>query len=191
MTSIIQNVVSTANYGAKLDLMLIAQHAYNIEYNPNKFIAAIIKLRSPKTTTLLFSSGNVVCTGGKSIHDNKKASRRIARTVQKIYKKYNPYSKIIFSQYNVQNLVGSFSLGFNLDLIAFNYDKPTNSFYDATIFPGLKFKPFKTQKTTILLFISGKVIITGIKDEETLNEAQIYMARLALRYKRPFPYTTC
>jgi TATA-box binding protein (TBP) (component of TFIID and TFIIIB) len=43
----IQNVVSTANLMVNpLDLILIARKAINIEYNPGRFVAAIIRIQS-------------------------------------------------------------------------------------------------------------------------------------------------
>jgi hypothetical protein len=53
----LQNVVSTVNLGTKLDLKIIALHARNAEYNPNRFAAVIMRIREPKTTALIFASG--------------------------------------------------------------------------------------------------------------------------------------
>jgi transcription initiation factor TFIID TATA-box-binding protein len=42
----IQNVVATANVKVKpLDLNLIARKGINVEYNPRKFVAAIMRIR--------------------------------------------------------------------------------------------------------------------------------------------------
>ncbi|XP_016000353.2 TATA box-binding protein-like 2 isoform X2 [Rousettus aegyptiacus] len=62
----LQNIVSTANLACKLDLKKIALHAKNAEYNPKRFAAVIMRIREPRTTALLFSSGKMVCTGAKS-----------------------------------------------------------------------------------------------------------------------------
>jgi transcription initiation factor TFIID TATA-box-binding protein len=185
-----QNIVSTAFLGAPVDLNLIAQNAINIEYNKSKFTAAILRIRSPKTTILLFGSGKIVCTGAKSIVDNKKGGRRAARIVQKIYKRHKSQTKIKFLDYKVQNIVASFSVPYKIDLLALNIEKYKNSFYDPTIFPGLKFNPFKSEKTTVLIFISGKVVITGLKDYDKVVETRDYMTRLLLKFKRSFPYLT-
>jgi TATA binding protein of transcription factor TFIID len=37
-----------------------------VEYNPEQFPGAVFRLKSPKTSTLLFSTGKMVCTGSKS-----------------------------------------------------------------------------------------------------------------------------
>ncbi|KFV61037.1 TATA box-binding protein-like 2, partial [Dryobates pubescens] len=61
----LQNIVSTVNLACKLDLKSIALHARNAEYNPKRFAAVIMRIREPRTTALIFSSGKMVCTGAK------------------------------------------------------------------------------------------------------------------------------
>jgi transcription initiation factor TFIID TATA-box-binding protein len=180
----IQNIVSTANIGSRIDLKFIANNGTNIEYKPKKFVAAILRLRKPKTTTLLFNSGKLVCTGAKSIEENKKGARRVARMIQKIYKFKK---RVVFANYIVQNMVASFKVPFKIDLLAFHLAYPKKCFYDEIIFPGLKYQPY-SDKTTVLIFISGKIVITGVKSLEKINDVECLMLRLLLRFKRPFPY---
>ena len=56
----LQNTVSTFNMGVKLDLKKIALHARNAEFNPKRFAAVIMRIREPRTTALIFSSGMAV-----------------------------------------------------------------------------------------------------------------------------------
>ncbi len=106
----LQNIVSTVNLNCKLNLKNIALHARNAEYNPRRFAAVIMRLRRPKTTALIFSSGKMVCTGAKNEEASKIASRKFARIVQKLG---NP---IQFSSFKIQNIVGSCDVGFPIDL---------------------------------------------------------------------------
>ena len=55
----LQNIVSTVNMGVKLDLKKIALHARNVEFNPKRFAAVIMRIREPRTTALIFSSGEI------------------------------------------------------------------------------------------------------------------------------------
>ncbi|XP_014247445.1 TATA-box-binding protein isoform X2 [Cimex lectularius] len=84
ITPQLQNIVSTVNLGCKLDLKKIALHARNAEYNPKRFAAVIIRIREPRTTALIFSSGKMVCTGAKSEDDSRLAARKYARIIQKL-----------------------------------------------------------------------------------------------------------
>ncbi|XP_066592922.1 TATA-box-binding protein isoform X2 [Prorops nasuta] len=80
----LQNIVSTVNLNCKLDLKKIALHARNAEYNPKRFAAVIMRIREPRTTALIFSSGKMVCTGAKSEEDSRLAARKYARIIQKL-----------------------------------------------------------------------------------------------------------
>lgn len=72
------------NLNCKLDLKKIALHARNAEYNPKRFAAVIMRIREPRTTALIFSSGKMVCTGAKSEDDSRLAARKYARIIQKL-----------------------------------------------------------------------------------------------------------
>ena len=80
----LQNIVSTVNLGCTLELKKIALYARNAEYNPKRFAAVIMRIRSPRTTALIFSSGKMVCTGAKSEDDSRLAARKYARIIQKL-----------------------------------------------------------------------------------------------------------
>ena len=79
-----RNIVSTISVGCKLDLKKIALQARNAEYNPKRLAALIMRIRTPRTTALIFSSGKMVCTGAKSEDESKLAARKYARIIQKL-----------------------------------------------------------------------------------------------------------
>jgi len=80
----LQNIVSTAKLGANLDLYKIALEGRNVEYKPKHFAAAIMRIRDPKTTALIFRSGKMVCTGAKSELDSHTAAKNYAKQLKKI-----------------------------------------------------------------------------------------------------------
>ena len=71
--------MSTAYLNATLDLYNIGLNGRNVEYKPKRFAAAIMRIREPKTTALIFRSGKMVCTGAKSEEDSKKATMKYAK----------------------------------------------------------------------------------------------------------------
>ena len=81
--AILRNIVSTVNLGTKLDLKKIALYARNAEYNPKRFAAVIMRIRQPRTTALIFSSGKMVCTGAKSEEESRLAARKYGRWQRK------------------------------------------------------------------------------------------------------------
>jgi len=62
----IENIVASANLGLELDLYAIAQEVRDVEYEPEQFPGAILKLRDPRASLLLFKNGKIICTGCKS-----------------------------------------------------------------------------------------------------------------------------
>ncbi|TKC35129.1 hypothetical protein EI555_015941, partial [Monodon monoceros] len=78
----IQN--TNMNLGCKLDLKTTVLRAGNAEYNPKRFAAVIMRIREPRATALIFSSGKMVCTGAKSEEQSRLAARKYARVVQKL-----------------------------------------------------------------------------------------------------------
>ena len=72
----IENIVASAHLGVEIDLYTIAQKVKEIEYEPEQFPGAILKLKDPKASLLLFKNGNVICTGSKNEKDVKYAIER-------------------------------------------------------------------------------------------------------------------
>ncbi|GMH36985.1 hypothetical protein BSKO_04858 [Bryopsis sp. KO-2023] len=161
----LQNVVSTCYLGRKLDLKFIAMHARNAEYNPKRFAAVIMRIREPKTTALIFSSGKMVCTGAKSESCSRLAARKFARTLQKL-----GFKDTKFQDFKVQNIVGSCDVKFPIRLEGLHYKHGLFSSYEPELFPGLIYR-MKKPKVVLLIFVSGKVVLTGAK-----NRNQIYQA---------------
>ena len=62
----IENIVASANLNTELDLYALARELDNVEYEPEQFPGAILKLKKPKTSLLLFKNGKIICTGAKS-----------------------------------------------------------------------------------------------------------------------------
>ena len=143
----IQNVVSTVNVGCQLNLQDIATRGINVEYNPQRFRALIMRLKEPRTTILVFHSGKLVCTGAKSEELSKKAARRCARKIQKLG--YN----VVFGEFKIQNIVCSCDLGFRIRLQDMRGD------YDPELFPGLTYR--MSNGVVVNVFRSGKIVITG------------------------------
>ncbi|XP_061781172.1 beclin 1-associated autophagy-related key regulator isoform X3 [Nerophis lumbriciformis] len=105
-----RNIVSTVNLGCPLDLKFIALQARNAEYNPKRFAAVIMRIREPRTTALIFSSGKMVCTGAKSEEQSRLAARKYARVVQKLG------FSARFLDFKIQNMVASCDVCFPIRL---------------------------------------------------------------------------
>ena len=62
----IENVVASADVMQKMDLDDITRKFPDVEYHPDQFPWLVFRLKIPKTATLIFTSGKMVCTGSKS-----------------------------------------------------------------------------------------------------------------------------
>ncbi|GME83527.1 unnamed protein product [Ambrosiozyma monospora] len=160
----LQNIVATVNLDCRLDLKTIALHARNAEYNPKRFAAVIMRIREPKTTALIFASGKMVVTGAKSEDDSKLAARKYARIIQKLG--FNAK----FTDFKIQNIVGSCDVKFPIRLEGLAYAHGTFSSYEPELFPGLIYRMVKP-KIVLLIFVSGKIVLTGAKQREEIYKA--------------------
>ncbi|XP_068632392.1 TATA-box-binding protein [Battus philenor] len=160
----LQNIVSTVNLNCKLDLKKIALHARNAEYNPKRFAAVIMRIREPRTTALIFSSGKMVCTGAKSEEDSRLAARKYARIIQKLG------FTAKFLDFKIQNMVGSCDVKFPIRLEGLVLTHGQFSSYEPELFPGLIYRMVKP-RIVLLIFVSGKVVLTGAKVRQEIYEA--------------------
>ncbi|KAG6544899.1 hypothetical protein Mapa_013589 [Marchantia paleacea] len=160
----LQNVVSTVNMDCKLELKTIALHARNAEYNPKRFAAVIMRIREPKTTALIFASGKMVCTGAKSEQQSKLAARKYARIIQKLG------FPAQFKDFKIQNIVASCDVKFPIRLEGLAYAHGHFSSYEPELFPGLIYR-MKQPKIVLLIFVSGKIVLTGAKVRDEIYEA--------------------
>lgn len=160
----LQNIVATVNLECRLDLKTIALHARNAEFNPKRFAAVVMRIRDPKTTALIFASGKMVVTGAKSEDDSRLASRKYARIIQKLG------FDAKFAEFKIQNIVGSCDVKFPIRLEGLAFSHGAFSSYEPELFPGLIYRMMKP-KVVLLIFVSGKIVLTGAKVRE-----EIYMA---------------
>ena len=160
----IQNVVAVASLGQKMDLIAIMKIFRNVDYRPRKFPGLVFRLKNPKTATLIFSTGKMVCTGAKSEKMAISAVMKVVRELKKegVIIKGNPKIKIV-------NMVGTADVGGVVDLEAAS-DILDNTMYEPEQFPGLIYR-MEEPKVVILIFRSGKLVLTGAKREEHVHEA--------------------
>jgi transcription initiation factor TFIID TATA-box-binding protein len=160
----IQNVVSAAALNQKVDLNAVVKSYPGVEYRPEQFPGLVFRLKRPKTATLIFNSGKMVCTGAKS----EKESRRAVMSVVKELKKGGI---IIISKpdLKVVNIVASASLGGKVDLEQ-AVGALGKAMYEPEQFPGLIYR-MDEPKVVILIFASGNLVCTGAKKEQDVYDA--------------------
>ena len=102
----IENVVASATVDQKIDLNDIVKKFPGVEYNPEQFPGLVFRLQTPKTATLIFRTGKMVCTGGKSEEMAIKAVRTVVQKLRKGGIKIKKDAVV-----TVQNIVAAINLG--------------------------------------------------------------------------------
>jgi transcription initiation factor TFIID TATA-box-binding protein len=158
------NVVASASLDQKIDLLAILKVFRNVEYRPKQFPGLVFRLKRPKTATLIFASGKMVCTGARS----EKLARR---AVNKVVRELKNNGIIIKGKpkITIQNMVASANLHGAIDLET-AADILENVMYEPEQFPGLIYR-MAEPKTVLLLFASGKIVCTGAKSEGMVHES--------------------
>ena len=158
------NIVVSASLGHDIPLEKMAATLSNTEYNPEQFPGLVIRIKEPKTSALIFSSGKIVCTGARTMANVHESIRKIIKSLEKINVKIKDFPEV-----KIQNIVaaGSVGMDLNLNVLAMKLE---NTEYEPEQFPGLVYK-LPEQKATFLLFSNGKVVCTGTKSEEEVNRA--------------------
>ncbi len=167
---IIQNIVASINLFTTIELVemyqkLIDDESIDISYYPDKFPGVILKITNPKVSSLVFSSGKLVLTGGKSTENVKSGVKKISEILKKVGVIITEEPEIV-----IQNIVASGNFNkkqLNLELIALWLD---HSMYEPEQFPGLIFR-LQNPKNVLLLFQSGNLVCTGGKSEKQVHEA--------------------
>jgi len=138
--------------------------ARNAEYNPKRFAAVIMRIREPKTTALIFSTGKIVVTGAKSEDLAKHAARKYARIIQKLGYEAK------FKDFKIQNIVASADVRFPIRLETLSIQHRMFCSYEPELFPGLIYRMLEP-KVVLLIFVSGKLVLTGAKTVTNIQEA--------------------
>jgi transcription initiation factor TFIID TATA-box-binding protein len=160
----IQNVVASATLNQKIDLNAIVKSYPGVEYRPEQFPGLVFRLKRPKTATLIFNSGKMVCTGAKS---EQEAHRAVMTVVKEL--KRGGIVIINKPEFKVVNIVASVSLGGRVDLEQ-AVGKLAKTMYEPEQFPGLIYR-MDEPKVVILIFASGNLVCTGAKKEQEVYDA--------------------
>ncbi|MFC1506843.1 TATA-box-binding protein [Thermoproteota archaeon] len=160
----VENVVASATLKQNIDLNAIARIFPGVEYRPEQFPGLVYRLKKPKTATLVFSSGKMVCTGAKSEQQSKKAVMKVIDELKR-----NGIVIIGKPEIKIQNIVASAGLGGYIDLEKSTYSLK-RTMYEPEQFPGLIYR-MDEPKVVILLFASGKLVCTGAKYEHQVHTA--------------------
>ena len=176
----IQNIVATTSLGKEVPLTKLAKTVPNTEYNPEQFPGLVLRIKEPKSAVLVFSSGNLVCTGTKSVAQVKEVITQVIKILRKINVRVTDKPKI-----TVQNIVasGHINMMLNLNYLSLELE---NTEYEPEQFPGLVYK-LKDPTATFLLFSNGKLVCTGTKNNRQLADSMDQLVKTLVEAEKNKP----
>ena len=162
----VENIVASTAIADELDLHEIARLIEDAEYEPEQFPGLVYRISEPKTATLLFKSGKANCTGAKTLAGVEETIKKITQGLKDVGIKVYDKPSIV-----IQNMVATYDLQAELDLnaIALNLGLE-NVEYEPEQFPGLVYR-IPDLRVVILLFGSGKIVCTGARKNEDIENA--------------------
>ncbi len=157
----IVNVVASTDIGQEINLKQVTLELEGADYDPKRFPGLVYRTKDPKTAALLFRSGKIVCTGAKSIDEVHKGVENVFQSLRNIGIDVKGTPEI-----KVQNIVASADLHavLNLNAVATGLGLE-NIEYEPEQFPGLVYR-LSDPKVVVLLFNSGKLVVTGGRTPE-------------------------
>ena len=175
MTEIeVVNVVASAVFGLKVDLVKIADAIEGAKYEKKRFPGLVYHLAEPKCAVLLFSSGKMVCTGARTVKDVHRAIKIILTNVAEVMKDENKDfdpSALPEPSISIENIVATCDLKAKINLtsaaITLGFE---NIEYEPEQFPALVYHS-ADPKVVMLFFGSGKIVCTGAKCVEDIKTA--------------------
>jgi len=161
----IENIVASGAIAESIDLVEFSKTVENCELNKKRFPGAVFRIADPKIAALIFSSGKIVLTG---IRNNKALTDGLAIIIKSLKKAgIKPLKE---PKVTITNMVCSYDLGKYINInnvaVALNVE---NIEYEPEQFPGLVYR-IKDPKIVVLIFSSGKIILTGGKNIEDVKK---------------------
>ncbi len=160
----IQNIVASAALNQRISLKTIVEKFPHAEYSPRVFPGLVFRLKKPKTATLIFETGKMVCTGAKS-------EKEAIQAVHKVVKELKTHGMSVLNKpaITIQNIVASAELNGEIDLENVVY-KLKKVMYEPEQFPGAVFR-MDEPKVVFLIFSAGKLVCVGAKKEQDVYTA--------------------
>ena len=125
-------------------------------------------MRHPKATVFVYANGQMISIGAKSTREAELSVRCVGRMIQKIG------YKVTISNSLVRNIAATYDLKRKLNTLRLHTNliqsDDIKTRFDMKVFPNLRINFVNnSDKTKYIISRNGKVIITGFKSEDSLE----------------------
>ena len=168
------NIVSSGKLDVELDLAAVAEdlrqfdYIVDVEHSRRQGNRLLIEFEDNESLGILAPTGVYVFTGADT-HDEVEEARVYLMTALSelgIISSPEPTPDEIVDEFEVKNLVSTAEVDYEVSLDALTIGLGLeNTEYEPEQFPGLVFRP-SSESCTLLVFASGKVVVTGVRDKE-------------------------
>lgn len=162
--------------------------------NQKRFVASMVRIRiSPPhwgdeekpppqdVTALVYHTSNVVLTGAS----NEYMARNAAWMLTLMLRREGIPARM--HNFQIENIVTKFKLGFQVDLHAFSRDMGLLVAYDPDTFPAAIYRSDggagRNHKLTVLVNYTGSLVITGSKDRNDSVRHYVEVRDILVRYR--------
>jgi transcription initiation factor TFIID TATA-box-binding protein len=167
----VENIIVSFSLATTLDLQKLSGVLTDATFNPDDIPALVVQFQKPKSVVTLFSTGNVMVTGPKTMDEVQEVVKMISDrlSVADVQLQSNP-------EVHVQNITASTDLGHAVELRRLKKSLKTVE-YNPKKFPGLMYTG-ENPNTVILVFDSGKIVCNGPRLEEVTAAIDSLMNKL-------------
>jgi len=165
----VSNIVGSLDLDRRIDLNALSQDLQNTEYHPERYHSAIFRVKSDSSATIMIpASGQTSITGTTSKEELIDSAEIFLDSLRDLGITINNSDEI-----TIQNIVANFYFQREFDLAALSVGLGIEKTeYEPEQFPGVIYR--SSQNAAILIFNSGKCVITGAKSYlevfEVINE---------------------
>ncbi|GLE07209.1 hypothetical protein PINS_up017206 [Pythium insidiosum] len=170
------NVLGHGRLHSGIDVKQLALLVRNADYRPRGFGALVLRFQEPRASMLIYKSGKFVVVGAKTPTDAHTTVDKFVSVLQKIDFPHD------LASFTIANVICSIDLRFRLRLEGLAHDHRRFCTYEPELFPGLIYRYLRSN-VTLLVFVSGKVVITGSKSIEQAEDVLVKMYPVLLQYR--------
>ena len=179
----IANAVGSGDLDLELDVAEVEADlsAPYTEYNPDNYHGLYVRVIKEGPLITLYRSGKYIITGGSNIEELHDTNRAFLQTISEL----DIIDSSLDTGFSVQNVVCTADLQQSVNLNALSVGLGLESIeYEPEQFPGLIYRP-EDFPAVLLIFASGKVVITGATDleiaEAVFEHLQAQMKSLSIK----------
>jgi transcription initiation factor TFIID TATA-box-binding protein len=174
----IVNIVASTRYASSIDVNEVAD-LLHIDYEQEQFPGMVYRVANPKVCILLFRSGKAVATGAKDVESIEVAFNILRGELEthdfELWDRESCeiITHNIVTTCDISDVMADNKINLSNLMILLPFEKTE---YEPEQFPGLIYR-IDDPNVVYLIFSSGRCVITGSKDFEEAQKAELILRK--------------